>query len=137
VKLNKAKNVKMNEIVQEYESDFYLKDEEISILQEEISSLKEKMANQIETELNLEFRTEQVLKENERLKMAKEDLEQGLRKKELEVLEMKLEAKALLQISSTRIEEMMNHLKDQPQEIDETDKFEVLEEEDYQVTSSQ
>lgn len=137
MKLNKAKNVKMNEIVQEYESDFYLKDEEISILQEEISSLKEKMANQIETELNLEFRTEQVLKENERLKMAKEDLEQGLRKKELEVLEMKLEAKALLQISSTRIEEMMNHLKDQPQEIDETDKFEVLEEEDYQVTSSQ
>jgi hypothetical protein len=137
VKLNKAKNVKMNEIVQEYESDFYLKDEEISILQEEISSLKEKMANQIETELNLEFRTEQVLKENERLKMAKEDLEQGLRKKELEVLEMKLEAKALLQISSTRIEEMMNHLKDKPQEIDETDKFEVLEEEDYQVTSSQ
>ncbi len=137
MKLNKAKNVKMNEIVQEYESDFYLKDEEISILQEEIGSLKEKMANQIETELNLEFRTEQVLKENERLKMAKEDLEQGLRKKELEVLEMKLEAKALLQISSTRIEEMMNHLKDQPQEIDETDKFEVLEEEDYQVTSSQ
>jgi hypothetical protein len=137
VKLNKAKNVKMNEIVQEYESDFYLKDEEISILQEEIGSLKEKMANQIETELNLEFRTEQVLKENERLKMAKEDLEQGLRKKELEVLEMKLEAKALLQISSTRIEEMMNHLKDKPQEIDETDKFEVLEEEDYQVTSSQ
>lgn len=137
MKLNKAKNVKMNEIVQEYESDFYLKDEEISILQEEISSLKEKMANQIETELNLEFRTEQVLKENERLKMAKEDLEQGLRKKELEVLEMKLEAKALLQISSTRIEEMMNHLKDKPQEIDETDKFEVLEEEDYQVTSSQ
>ncbi len=137
MKLNKAKNVKMNEIVQEYESDFYLKDEEISILQEEIGSLKEKMANQIETELNLEFRTEQVLKENERLKMAKEDLEQGLRKKELEVLEMKLEAKALLQISSTRIEEMMNHLKDKPQEIDETDKFEVLEEEDYQVTSSQ
>lgn len=137
MKLNKAKNVKMNEIVQEYESDFYLKDEEISILQEEIGSLKEKMANQIETELNLEFRSEQVLKENERLKMAKEDLEQGLRKKELEVLEMKLEAKALLQISSTRIEEMMNHLKDKPQEIDETDKFEVLEEEDYQVTSSQ
>ena len=49
---------------------------------EEVSSLKEKVVDQIEEELNYEFKIEQLGKENQNLKNSKEELEKKMRDQE-------------------------------------------------------
>ena len=65
LKLLKTENNRVNKINEDLQEKVYLKDEEIS-------SLKEKVVDQIEEQLNYEFKIEQLLKENQNIKAVKE-----------------------------------------------------------------
>ena len=65
LKLLKTENNRVNKINEDLQEKVYLKDEEIS-------SLKEKVVDQIEEQLNYEFKIEQLLKENQDIKVVKE-----------------------------------------------------------------
>lgn len=112
----------LNKINGEHEEKIYIKEEEIS-------TLREKVVDQIEEELNYEFKIEEMTKENNRLKA---NAQQSQKRQEVQqaLLEnYRTEIKKLQETTQARLQELTDLICPPDPEEEPTTKFEVLEEE--------